>query len=202
MSNKRVFLKLAVLLLLPLASCNTPQTTTLRPTDTAVAVPSATSAPTNESSVLEINVDSCGANPFDDQPDDKAIQTCLEQARSGNRILFTSPGGNPTYQGYIIDQTVILVHPSAKHDLTFTSTDPEDHALLIASPELHGFVAQLYARSMMTDPGKIDAIVVEHLDLDGNRAERNCYGDDQIMNGADDNWGSWIPGECTSAASP
>ena len=141
------------------------------------------------------NVDSCGANPFDDQPDSDAIQACINQAHSGDTVLFTSGGGSSDYQGYIIDKTIFLVHPTAKNDLIFTSTDPEDHALLIASPNLLGFVVQLYARSQLPLKSEINNITFKGLNLDGNRTERSCYGDDEIKNGVDDNWGSWLP-EC------
>jgi parallel beta-helix repeat protein len=142
-----------------------------------------------------ILVDSCGANPFDNQPDSSAIQTCIDKARDGDTILFTSGVNNPDYQGYVIDKTIFLVRTSAKTDLTFSSTDPENHALLWASPDLLGFVVRLFARSRINDPGNIDNIAISHLDLDGNRAERKCFGADGIHNGNDDNWGSWLP-EC------
>jgi hypothetical protein len=144
---------------------------------------------------VTIHVDSCGADPFDEQPDSDAIQACINQACSGDTVFFTSGGGDPDYRGYIIDKTVFLVHPVEKHDLTFTSTDPNDHALLTASPDLLGFVVRLYARSQLTSEGKVDNITFMDLDLDGNRAERICSGKDEIRNGVDDNWGSWLP-EC------
>ena len=127
-----------------------------------------------------IYVDSCGANPFDDQPDSDAIQACIDQACSGDTVLFTSGGGRSDYQGYIIDKTVFLVRTSARSDLTFSSTDPDDHALLTASPDLLGFVVRLFARSGIGDAGAIDDITFSHLDLDGNRAERKCYGSDLV----------------------
>lgn len=150
---------------------------------------------------IEISVDSCGANPFDEQPDSDAIQACINQSCSGDTITFTSPDGESDYPGYIIDKTIMLVHPQAKHDLTFTSTDPDNHALLIASADLKGFVAALYARSVMSDTGLIDDIVVRDLDFDGNRAERVCNGADQVASGVDDNWGSWLP-ECSGFDDP
>ena len=141
-----------------------------------------------------IHVDSCGANPFDDQPDSDAIQACIDQACSGDAVLFTSGVTSSDYQGYLVDKTVFLVRTSAKSDLTFSSTDPDNHALLRASPDLLGFVVRLFARSGI-GAGDIDNITISHLDLDGNRAERKCYGTDEIGNGIDDNWGSWLP-EC------
>jgi hypothetical protein len=151
-------------------------------------------APT--SGPVTIHVDSCGADPFDDQPDSDTIQTCIDRACGGDTVLFTSGVNNPGYQGYIIDKTVFLVRTSARSDLTFSSTDPDNHALLKASPDLLGFVVTLYARSGIGDAGNIDSITVSHLDLDGNRAERRCYGADRVGNGTDDNWGSWLP-ECS-----
>ncbi len=144
---------------------------------------------------VTIHVDSCGANPFDNQPDSDAIQACIDQACSGDTVLFTSGVNSPDYQGYVIDKTIFLVRTSAKSDLTFSSTDPGNHALLKASPDLLGFVVRLFARSGIGDAGDIDNITISHLDLDGNRAERKCYGADEIGNGIDDNWGSWLP-EC------
>ncbi len=142
-----------------------------------------------------IHVDSCGADPFDGEPDSDAIQVCIDQTCSGDTVLFTSGVNQPDYQGYIIDKTVFLVRISTKSDLTFSSTDPENHALLKATPDLLGFVVRLFARSGIGDAGNIDNITISHLDIDGNRAERKCYGSDVIGNGTDDNWGSWLP-EC------
>ena len=143
----------------------------------------------------QISVDSCGADPFDDVPDSEAIQTCIDQACDGDTVLFTSGVNLPDYQGYTVDKTIFLVRTSARRGLTFTSTDPDNHALLRATPDLLGFVVRLYARSGIGDAGYIDDITFEHLDLDGNRAGRKCYGADNTGDGIDDNWGSWLP-EC------
>lgn len=48
----------------------------------------------------------------------------------------------------------------------------------------------------MVNAGEIDDITVSHLDIDGGRDVRRCFGEDEIENGLDDNWGSWLP-ECT-----
>jgi hypothetical protein len=143
---------------------------------------------------ISIHVDSCGANPFDDQPDSDAIQACVDQACDGDTVLFTSGVNSAGYRGYVIDKTIFLVRTSGKSDLTFTSTDPANHALLKASPGLLGFVVGLFARSGVNG-GDVDNITISHLDLDGNRAQRKCYGADGVGNGIDDNWGSWLP-EC------
>jgi len=145
--------------------------------------------------VASINVDSCGANPFDDQPDSDAIQACLDQMCSGDSAVFTSPEGNPKYQGYMIDKTIFLMLTGAKSDLTFTSNDENDHALLKATSNLLGFVVQLYSKSWIHNSGLIDDIKFWHLDIDSNRDERICFGPDGKEGGGDDNYGSWQP-EC------
>jgi hypothetical protein len=142
-----------------------------------------------------IHVDTCGANPYDDIPDSEAIQSCIDQACTGDTVLFTSGVKDPDYQGYFVDRTIFLVRTSAKSDLTFSSTDPDNHALLTATPDLLGFVVRLFARSGIGHAGDIDNITLSHLDLDGNRAVRKCSGYDDVGNDIDDNWGSWVP-EC------
>jgi hypothetical protein len=147
---------------------------------------------------LEINVDSCGANPYDDQPDSDAIQSCLAMACSGDTIVFTSGIDEPDYQGYLIDKTLFLVYPIEKSDLTFTSTDADDHALLQATADLKGFVVHLRSRALTHSPGLIDNITLTHLDIDGNKAERVCTGGvlpgqrNAIGEGENDNWGNWL----------
>lgn len=143
-----------------------------------------------------INVDTCGADPWDADPDSDAIQTCVDRACDGDTIAFTSGVDSPGYQGYAIDKTVYLVATVAKKGLTFTSTDPTNHALLWATSDLKGFIMQLRARSRVANGGEIDDITVSHLDLDGGRDRRVCVGPDGVPNGLDDNWGSWLP-ECS-----
>ena len=190
----------ALILVLALVGCGPKPETSPIPKKAAVQEDSPTEAPTQESTpgpiaLPVIEVDSCGANPFDDQPDSGGIQECINLAQSGEIVQFTSPGGDPDYQGYIINQTIYLVSPVEKNNLTFTSSDPEDHALLIASPDLLGFVVQLYSLNQGISFKDVDDITLEHIDLDGNRADRSCYGEDEIKNGIDDNWGS-LYGEC------
>ncbi len=143
----------------------------------------------------QISVDTCGADPFDDLPDSEAIQSCIDQTCDGDTVVFTSGVSDARYQGYTIDKTVFLVRVDSRRDLTFTATDPGDHALLAATPDLRGFVVRLFARSGISDPGYIDNVTLSHVDLDGNRADRQCYGTDNVGNGIGDNWGSWLP-EC------
>ena len=149
-----------------------------------------------EAELTAINVDTCGANPYDAQPDSDAIQNCINMANSGETITFTSPGGSADYKGYLIDKTIFLVAATARQKLTFTSTDPDDHAMLQATPDLLGFVVRLYARSKAWPSGAIDNITISHLDIDGGQDKRVCYGSDNIDDGLGDNWGSWLP-ECT-----
>lgn len=142
-----------------------------------------------------INVDSCGASPFDDQPDSDSIQACIQKARSGDIITFTSGENSTGYRGYLIDKTIYLNLSTPRSYLTFTSTDPTNPALLQATADLKGFVMKLFARSAGGNPAEMDYMTIAHLHLDGNRQERTCFGPDQVANGLDDNWGSWLP-EC------
>lgn len=148
-----------------------------------------------------ILVDDFGANPFDDLPDSDAIQTALDLTCSGETVLFTSGVNTDGYRGYLIDKTLFLTGMSAKKNLTFTSTDPDNHALLKAAADLKGFVARLYARTRLSNAGEIDDIRFANLDVNGNREERICFGKDFIANGVDDNWGSWLP-ECSEPGDP
>jgi hypothetical protein len=148
-----------------------------------------------------INVDSCGANPWDTNPDSEAIQACVDRACNGDTVTFTSGVDSPGYQGYLVDKTIFLVATTAKSDLTFTSTNPANHALLQATADLKGFVVRLFARSRVPNPGAIDNITISHLNLHGGRDVRRCFGADGIDDGLDDNWGSWLP-ECSQAGDP
>lgn len=144
-----------------------------------------------------ISVDSCGANPWDDQPDSDAIQQCVNKAQPGDTVLFTSGVSQPDYRGYLIDKTIFLVMNSVKSDLLFTSTDPDDKPLLQATDDLKGYVVNLVARSSVPNYGRVDNITVSHLQIDGNRENRKCFGADEIPNGNDDSWGSWLWQECS-----
>ncbi len=144
---------------------------------------------------VTIQVDSCGANPYDDQPDSDAIQTCIDQMCSGDTAVFTSPDGSQDYVGYLIDKTIFLLHNGIKTDLIFTSSNENNHALLQATADLKGFVVMLYARSRVAHVGLADNISFIHLDVDSNRAERVCFGANLVEEGEDDSWGSWLP-EC------
>jgi parallel beta-helix repeat protein len=153
------------------------------------------------SGVAMVNVDAFGANPMDNQPDSASIQAALDSTCSGDTVVFTSGVNSPGYTGYMIDKTLFLTGMSAKQDLTFTSSNPADHALLHATADLKGFVVRLYARSRFSDAGRIDNINFGFIDVNGGRDVRKCLGSDQQINGIDDNWGSWLP-ECTLAGDP
>ena len=153
------------------------------------------------SGVTAIKVDDFGANPWDDKPDSNAIQAALDSTCSGDIVVFTSGVNTPLYKGYRIDKTVFLTGMSAKHDLIFTSSDINNHALLQATADLKGYVVRLYARSRFGNAGDIDSIDFGYIDIDGDRAERICTGSDNIGNGIGDNWGSWLP-ECSLADDP
>ena len=148
-----------------------------------------------------LRVDEFGADPFDDQPDSAAIQQALDSTCSGDTVVFTSGVDSPGYQGYWIDRTLFLTGMSAKQDLSFTSSDPQNHARLRATAELKGFVVRLFARSRFSNPGDIDDIDFGFIDIDGGRELRRCLGADNLANGIGDNWGSWLP-ECDQAGDP
>jgi len=148
-----------------------------------------------------LNVDACGASPWDNIPDSDAIQSCVDAACPGDTVTFTSGTGSAGYHGYMIDKTIFLVATASKRDLTFTSTSPTNHALLKATADLKGFVVRLWARSRVFDSGDIDDITISHLDLDGNRSARVCAGPDGVDDGVGDNWGSWLP-ECSDGGDP
>jgi len=143
-----------------------------------------------------LNVDDFGADPFDDQPDSTAIQAALDSTCSGDMVVFTSGVDASGYQGYRIDKTLFLTGMSAKQKLTFTASDPSNHALLTATADLKGYVVRLFARSRFTNSGDIDDIDFGYIDINGGREVRTCMGSDNSGNGVDDNWGSWLP-ECT-----
>ena len=148
-----------------------------------------------------LKVDDFGANPYDFKPDSDAIQTALDSTCSGDIVAFTSGGGDPGYKGYLIDKTLFLTGMSAKHNLTFSSSNPDDHALLQATADLKGYVVRLFARSRFSNAGDIDNIDFGYIDVNGGRDVRTCLGPDQNINGIGDNWGSWLP-ECTVPGDP
>lgn len=192
---------LAVLLIL--SSCNLPQQEPANNPNATSTIGSAnTTTPiliTDTPDRMPISVDSCGADPWDDLPDSDAIQQCVNQAQTGDTVLFTSGVNQPEYRGYLIDKTIYLVLNYAKNDLVFTASDPDDRPLLQATDDLKGFVVSLVARSRIPNYGKVDNIKVSHLQIDGNRENRVCYGQDNIGNGVDDSWGTWLWSECPEA---
>lgn len=144
----------------------------------------------------EVNVDDFGANPYDEQPDSDAIQGALEALRSGESLLFTSGIDSEGYVGYLIDKTIFIVMDSPKTDIILRSTDAKNPALLKATGDLLGFLMHLYSRAHFGSPGELDNITVQDLHIDARRDIRMCAGVDGIPNGIDDNWGSWVQGEC------
>ena len=148
-----------------------------------------------EAAITTFHVDDFGANPFDDLPDSTAIQSALDSTCSGDTVVFTSGVDNPDYRGYLVDKTIFLTGMTAKHDLTFTASDPNNHALLHATQDLLGFVVSLFARSRFNNTKNIYNIDFGYIDIHGGRDVRVCMGSDGVGNGEGDNWGSWLP-EC------
>ena len=154
-----------------------------------------------DSNIVTMNVDDFGANPMDDLPDSKAIQAALDSTCSGDTVVFSSGVNTSGYQGYMIDKTLFLTGMSVKHDLTFTSSNPEDHALLQATSDLKGYVVRLFARTRFTNTQNLSDIDFGYIDIHGGRDVRICMGPDGVGNGEGDNWGSWLP-ECTMFDDP
>ena len=154
-----------------------------------------------ESNIVRINVDDFGASPMDDLPDSGAIQAALDSTCSGDTVVFSSGVNTSGYQGYRIDKTLFLTGMSTKHDLTFTSSNPEDHALLRATSDLKGYVVRLFARTRFTNTQNLSDIDFGYIDIHGGRDVRICMGPDGVGNGEGDNWGSWLP-ECTMFDDP
>jgi len=178
-------------------ACTIPLGTPTLKSEITTAPPSTfTDNPTESPGSAMIHVDSCGADPWDTNPDSEAIQQCVDMASSGDTVLFTSGTNLPDYQGYLIDKTIFLVANTAKTNLTFTATDPENRALLQATDDLKGYVVSVVSRSQVPNYGEVDDITISHLHIDGNRETRVCHGQDNIGNGVDDNWGTWLPDEC------
>ena len=148
-----------------------------------------------------IHVDNFGANPFDDLPDSDAIQQALDSSSSRDTIIFTSGVNTSGYKGYLIDKTIFLTGLSPKHDLVFTSSNPDNHSLLRATADLKGYVVRLHARSRFSSRQSLYNIDFGYIDVHGGRAERICKGPDDIGNGEGDNWGSWLP-ECDQPDDP
>ena len=196
MKSCRVIFYCAFLILL--TSCNLPQqdlplvdqvSTQTDPTST----PQASAMP--EFRVL--NVDDYGADPYDDQPDSRAIQSALNDLKSGEILEFSSGNEAEGYQGYLINETLFIIWDTSHTDLVLTSTDPNAPAVLRATEDLLGFVIRLFSRKQWWhSAGLIDDITLQNLEIDAGRDIRICAGSDGIPNGLDDNWGSWVPGEC------
>ena len=166
------------------------------PGPSSTTTPAISHLPTETPIPEPISVDSCGANPWDDQPDSDAIQQCIDRAKSGDTVLFTSGVNQPGYQGYLIDKTIYLALNSPKHNLLFTATDPNEYPLLQATDDLKGYVVSLVARSRISNFGKVDNVTISNLQIDGNQKNRICKGQDDLSNGLDDNWGTWLWSEC------
>lgn len=188
-----------IIVLYVIIACFTPNSHN-SPTTTPTIIPTITSTKLPEKAI--INVDDYGANPFDDQPDSEAIQTALNNLKNGETLLFTSGVGDEGYMGYLINKTLFIAFRIMKNNITLASTDPDNPALLQATRDLLGFVIHLYSRSQFHSPGLLDDIMLRDLIIDAGRETRVCAGPDEIPNGIDDNYGSWIPDECGERDDP
>jgi hypothetical protein len=96
------------------------------------------------------------ANPFDADPDDVALQACLDNY---DRVLL-KPNHLPGYVGYLIRNTIKLKRTGA----LLTTADNPRKATILAAPELSG--------SMLTALG-IDGFEISFIVFDGNRENRS-----------------------------
>lgn len=157
---KSIQIVLYIALVILLTACNLPEQNLPAVDETsyqaeATATPYASA--TSESRV--INVDDYGANPYDDQPDSRAIQSALNSLNSGDTLMFSSDVGAEGYQGYLIDQTLFIIWDTSHTDIILTSSDPDSPAELQATEDLLGFVIRLYSRKQWWhSPGLIDNI--------------------------------------------
>jgi len=94
------------------------------------------------------------ANPNDDQPDDDALQTCIN--RGGMTAL---PAGTP---GFILAKGLKI----ATNGVILRGADPTKLARFIAAPTLH---------DTMVRGDTVTDIVVRYLELDGNRSARTAF---------------------------
>jgi hypothetical protein len=94
------------------------------------------------------------ANPNDDQPDDDALQTCLN--RGGMTAL---PAGNP---GFILAKGLKIL----TNGIILRGADPTKLARFVAAPTLH---------DTMIRGDTVTDIVVRYVELDGNRSGRTAF---------------------------
>lgn len=95
------------------------------------------------------------ANPFDNDPDDAALQACLENYD----WVLLKPDDLPGYVGYIVSDTI---KPRRRGSL-LTSTSIPRKATIRAAPELNG--------SMLRVSG-VDDFEISFIRFDGNRPNR------------------------------
>src|SRR5262245_48956949 len=95
------------------------------------------------------------ANPFDNLPDDVALQACLENYD----WVLLKPDYLPGYVGYILNDTI---KPRRRGFLLTTSDNPHK-ATIRAAPDLNG--------SMLRVSG-VDDFEISFIRFDGNREHR------------------------------
>jgi hypothetical protein len=96
------------------------------------------------------------ANPFDDVPDDAALQACLDNY---DQVLL-EPNDRPGYVGYLISNTIKLKRSGA----LLTTADTPHKATILATPDL--------TSSMFRALG-VDNFEVSFIRFDGNREIRS-----------------------------
>jgi hypothetical protein len=106
------------------------------------------------------------ANPFDNTPDDRALQTCLDNFDA----VLLQPNDLPGYIGYLLSDTIKIKRTGT----LLTSAAIPRKAAILAAPDL--------ASSMLRASG-VDDFEISFIRFDGNRENRllrNKPCDDQI----------------------
>jgi hypothetical protein len=95
------------------------------------------------------------ANPYDNSPDDVALQVCLDNY---DRILL-EPDGRPGYVGYLVNDTL-----KPRHDgILLTSAQIPRKALVLAARDLNGSMLRV---------SDYDDFEISFIRFDGNRENR------------------------------
>jgi hypothetical protein len=105
---------------------------------------------------LPPSVTTCdAANPFDRNPDDVALQACLDDYD----YVLLKPAGLPGYIGYLVSNTIKLKRAGA----LLTTADNPRKAVILAAPDLN---------SSMLRASDVNNFEISFIRFDGNRENR------------------------------
>jgi len=108
-------------------------------------------------------VTTCGAaNPFDHEPDDAALQVCLDNF---DWVLLT-PDNRPGYVGYIVSDTVKL----RRNHVLLTTAEIPRKVTMLAAPSL---TVPMFRATIVTESGTAASdYEISFIRFDGNRENR------------------------------